>query len=84
MKLDIDSPSTEIPLFEQLLSDNDDISRLVDEFFFELHFRCEVMMPCGWGDKIPEKHNSLYLDRISVLEAFTKLRRKGVRAHFWV
>ena len=39
MKLDIDSPSTEIPLFEQLVSESDGMHKLVDEFFFELHYR---------------------------------------------
>ena len=40
MKLDIDSPSTEIPLFEQLVHESDGTYKLVDEFFFELHYRC--------------------------------------------
>lgn len=37
-KLDIDSPGTEMPLALSLLSD-DSFAGLVDEFFFELHFR---------------------------------------------
>ena len=83
LKLDIDSPSTEIPLFEQLVSDKDGVFSLVDEFFFELHYRCEVMGPCGWGDKIPQKYGSLELDRVHALQAFSTLREKGIRAHFW-
>ena len=37
-KLDIDSPSVEMPIAIELLTD-DRISSLIDEFFFELHFR---------------------------------------------
>ena len=28
------------------------LAELVDEFFFELHFRCEVMTSCGWGKQV--------------------------------
>jgi hypothetical protein len=83
LKLDIDSPHTEIPLFEQLLEDNSESAALVDEFFFELHYRCEVMMPCGWGTKIPKKIGSISLDRFTALASFSSLRKKGIRAHFW-
>ena len=38
-KLDIDHPDTEMPVALSLLQDEKLIS-LVDEFFFELHFRC--------------------------------------------
>jgi hypothetical protein len=37
-KLDIDNPEMEMPIALALLSD-DSFSSLVDEFFFELHFR---------------------------------------------
>ncbi|RYH29444.1 hypothetical protein EON65_08450 [archaeon] len=37
-KLDIDAPSVEIPIAQQMLSDPH-LASLVDEFFFELHFR---------------------------------------------
>jgi hypothetical protein len=37
-KLDIDSPEMEMPIALSLLS-NDTYASLIDEFFFELHFR---------------------------------------------
>ena len=37
-KLDIDTPSVEMPLAMDLLKDQS-LSSLIDEFFFELHFR---------------------------------------------
>ena len=40
-KLDIDHPATEIPIALMILSDPE-LTKLVDEFFFELHFDCEV------------------------------------------
>ena len=39
MIVDIDSPHTEIPLFEQLILENEPAAKLIDEFFFELHYR---------------------------------------------
>ena len=44
-KLDIDHPSTEIPIAQMILSDPE-LTKLVDEFFFELHFDCEVVIHC--------------------------------------
>lgn len=37
-KLDIDNPKMEMPIAMSLLND-ESVSELVDEFFFELHFR---------------------------------------------
>ena len=45
-KLDIDTYSVEIPIFKRLLSDKH-LQVLVDEFLFEFHFRCELLMFCG-------------------------------------
>jgi hypothetical protein len=44
----------EIPIALEILR-RPEVTRLIDEFFFELHFRCEVLMPCAWGDKMPEE-----------------------------
>ena len=84
-KLDIDCPEVEIPIVLQLLNDTT-LIELVDEFFFELHFRCEVMMRCGWGTDsiaIPYEMLGLQLDRSHALELFSGLRQKGIRAHIW-
>jgi len=95
-KLDIDYPSIEMKLAMELLggdsNDNNsgsgsgsgsDLASLVDEFFFELHFRCEVMTNCGWGKSTPPEMEGLQMVRGEVLEFFRKIRRKGVRAHVW-
>jgi hypothetical protein len=42
-KLDIDTPEVEIPIVLDI-AQNPKIAGLIDEFFFELHFRCEFMM----------------------------------------
>lgn len=81
-KLDIDTPSIEIPLALQLLSDRE-VTPLIDEFFFELHFRCEVLQACGWGYNIPEERDGLVLDRLHAVNLFLDLRKAGIRAHFW-
>lgn len=59
------------------------ISEWIDEFFFEFHFRCEIMMFCGWESKMPETMLGLELSRSGALDLFLKLRKKGIRAHFW-
>ena len=82
LKLDIDHPETEMPLAVSLLSGDGD-AMLIDEFFFELHFRCEVMTSCGWGKRVPASSHGLTLDRPSVLKFFLDLRRRGIRAHIW-
>ena len=89
-KLDIDHPETEMPIALSLLdggsgsrSGSSPTGSLVDEFFFELHFRCEVMTSCGWGKKVPASSHGLTLDRPSVLQFFIDLRNKGIRAHIW-
>jgi hypothetical protein len=81
-KLDIDTPEVEVPIALDILNDPG-ITSLIDEFFFELHFRCDFLMNCGWGSKMPEVYMGLKLDRPRVLEFFGDLRRKGIRAHFW-
>ncbi len=81
-KLDIDTPSIEIPIAMEILR-NPEIGRLVDEFFFELHFHCELMMLCGWGDKMPGVDHGLTLDRLHAMKFFRQMRELGIRAHFW-
>lgn len=81
-KLDIDTPSIEIPLALQLLNDPK-IAELVDEFFFELHFRCEILMTCSWPNSIPKEINGLKMERYSAMKFFQKLRELGIRSHFW-
>ena len=81
-KLDIDNPSVEMPIAMDILNDGT-VTELIDEFFFELHYRCDIMMYCGWGNRIPEQLHGLKLDRPRVLEFFQDLRKKGIRAHIW-
>ena len=83
-KLDIDTPQIEIPIALQIAED-EEVASLIDEFFYELHFRCEIMMPCAWSwdSSIPESLHGVALDRHSAMLFFQKMRKRGVRAHFW-
>ena len=81
-KLDIDTPEIEILTTLEVLR-NPNISRLIDEFFFELHFRCDIMMNCGWGDSMPTVFRGLSLSRYNSMELFLNLRKIGIRSHFW-
>ena len=81
-KLDVDTPSVEVPLAMQLLQDK--YSKLVDEFFFELHFRCPVMA-VRWGiSPDPEQHDEFIMDSYHALTLFQSYREKGIRSHIWV
>ena len=81
-KLDIDHPDTQNPIDMDLLNVVA-TTGLVDEFFFELHFQCEVMTQCGWGEAIPTELHGLKLKRPDVMKYFLKLRQRGIRAHIW-
>lgn len=82
-KLDIDTPIIEIPIVQAIASKVSDVAHLIDEFFFELHFRCEIMMHCGWGDKMNSTVDGLVLDRPHAMSLFREMREAGIRAHFW-
>ena len=59
-------------------------SELIDEFFYEHHFKCELMMFCSWGTAMPDQvTDEIVNDRIGTLQIFRKLRELGIRAHFW-
>lgn len=84
-KLDVEATQVSVPLALELLNDTR-LRSLVDEFFFELPFRSEVLAQCGWGgDKhsVPEEYAGLKLDRLNAMQFFRKLRIAGVRAHVW-
>lgn len=82
IKLDIDRYQVEIPLVVALLNSLP-LMKVVDEFFFELHYRCEFLMYCGWGEDIPYEYDSIILDRYHAMRLFQKLREMGIRAHVW-
>ena len=83
-KLDIDNSEVELPIITDLLN-RPKLATLVDEFFFEFHFRCEIMM--RWWErnqKIRMESHGFILDRPHVLKVFQQLRYKGIRSHFWI
>lgn len=73
-KIDVDTPSVEIPIFNYLLEFDDIIP---NEFYFEYHFYSPFMMR-WWSDV--DKNCSLYCATIK----FLHLRKKGIRSHAWV
>ena len=74
VKLDIDTPSLEVPLATQLLQ-TPELWNLVDQFYFEHHVKQEEnnFWAKSWGGTIKD-----------TLELFYGLRQRGVPAHFWV
>lgn len=81
-KLDIDTPEVEIPTVLSILREKK-MHKLIDEFFFEFHFRCEIMMYLGWGENMPKQHEGLNLNRWGAMTLFQQLRILGIRSHFW-
>lgn len=76
LKIDIDNPSLERQLVDQLLSDQS-LTDLVDEFFFEHHTFTQPMH-LSWRTTMGD--DSLW----DSYRIFAALRNKGVRAHSWV
>lgn len=76
IKLDIDHTSTEIQII-RVLEEN---AHLVDEVFFEYHYYFDGLN-FGWGknDDLKPIHNVT-----SAIRLMTRLREKGIRAHFWI
>ena len=84
-KLDIDNGDVEIATLLKIMQ-NKLLQDLIDEFFFELHFRCEVMLTCGWeydSVRVPEEILGVKLSRTNVMTIFQRLRIMGIRSHFW-
>jgi len=75
-KLDIDTPSVELPIVQQLIAQADATKASLDEFFFEHHVH-GLMQGWGWGDSVEGSFADSY-------NLFTQLRQMGVRAHSWI
>ena len=73
MKLDIDTPTIELPLARQLLAQ---YYPLVDVFYFEHHVKLLELR--AWSNK------GVAGSILDSLELFRGLREKGVAAHSWV
>jgi len=79
VKLDIDTPSVEMPLFQQLLA-SPELQELVDVFYFEHHVEMDEMQTF-WGAHGSGKTKGSLTES---LEMFQKLRKAGVAAHYWI
>ena len=76
VKLDIDHSPTELEIVDVIL----ELSHLVDEFYFEYHFWFDNLN-FGWGrlKQLRKTHNAT-----TAIDLMHRLRRTGVRAHFWI
>mmetsp|Transcript_16336 Transcript_16336/g.15657 ORF Transcript_16336/g.15657 Transcript_16336/m.15657 type:complete len:405 (+) Transcript_16336:152-1366(+) len=79
-KLDIDHPLTEIPVALEIASDPK-LAKLIDEFYFELHFQCELIKGC-WGN-VEDFVAGFRMDRYNAMKLFITYRKLGIRSHFW-
>ena len=76
VKLDIDHTDTEMTILK-VFEEN---AHLVDELFFEYHYYFDGLN-FGWGrlEHLRAHHNAT-----SAIQLMTRLRIKGIRAHFWI
>ncbi len=78
LKLDIDTPSVELPILRELLKDRE-LLELVDELFFEYHVLFAPMNPFWFGSENPSPRPTT--DTLADSNTlFRTLREKGVRA----
>ena len=77
LKVDIDGGS-ELEVVEAI-ANRPELSRLVDEIFFEYHFDYDGVF-FGWGKDVILKNKNVD-DAIGLLH---RLRAAGVRSHFWI
>jgi len=82
VKLDIDTPGIEISIIHALLNDAY-LASLVDELFFEYHFYEAHWYP-GWFFTREQLRSGTIPNVDDALELMQRLRRMGIRAHFWV
>lgn len=75
VKLDIDTPATELALAEQL-KNNPALQQRVDLFYFEHHVRLAQLLPI-WR---PRHVRGTVQDS---LQLFATLRAAGIAAHSW-
>ena len=73
-KLDVDTPSVEMPVVHQLIENPGHVS----EFFFEHHVWSPLMFK-WWGTRSGVNGTFQYS-----YDIFTRLRQKGIRAHSWI
>ena len=85
VKVDIDtSHSTELDIV-RAIADNPVLTRLVDEVYFEYHFLADNLT-IGWQTQNWNQSEIHYTtDTVDdALGLMQRLRRRGVRSHFWV
>ncbi|CAB9511728.1 expressed unknown protein [Seminavis robusta] len=77
VKLDVDTPELERELAQQLL-DNPQLSKLIDQFYFEHHVNQAELKP-HWG-----RQRGMNESVADSLKLFHDMRQKGIPSHFWV
>jgi hypothetical protein len=81
VKVDIDYVPVEHPIVKDM-KNKPELTRLVDELYFEYHFNPDNMS-FGWASAVGQPLN--VPDTVDdALELMVGLRRKGIRAHWWI
>jgi hypothetical protein len=78
VKLDIDTPFAENEIIDLV----EKHAHLVDEFFYEYHFWFDGL-DFGWGKNAYRRLRTTH-NVTTAVRRMQQLRKKGIRAHFWV
>jgi hypothetical protein len=83
IKVDIDNTDVELTVIKGIL-ERPEISRLVDELYFEYHYNMDGLN-FGWGANVgQDKDGKVTHDVDTAIKLMADLRKKGIRAHFWI
>ena len=88
LKIDIDTAALGFEKrFVEMIADEPQLSSLVDEIFFEYHLRVDDASPpakatCGNG--FAQNAEGRCDTPTDAIELMQKLRRLGIRSHFWI
>lgn len=77
LKIDIDNSELEHDFIDQILQDASLVT-LIDELFWEPHFKFGYLIGCCWNMTVVDSSNASTIHKL-----FTRLRNAGIRAHGW-
>ena len=77
-KLDVDAPTVELPLVQQIL-ESKELQSLIDEFFWEHHV-IKSPTTAFWAEDTFDTNRTM----ADSFRLFSQLRHLGIRAHSWV
>ena len=83
VKLDIDTPAVEMPMV-RALAEREDLYTLVDELLFEYHVNLRMLSNTTTAASVQAMNGMSDSTVSEAVRLMQRLRRRGIRSHFWV